>query len=85
MSVELPPPSPELVLWRVLTEAMVEELGRKRGERLLRTIARKLSSEESLSEVMRIRPASDDAAVAHARRQAMAFFRQTLPRLMGGL
>ena len=78
-SGELPEPSAEAVLIRVSISAFLEVIGRKRGSEFLKIMAEALASEERLSEILPIRPASDHEAVQKARRRALALFRAQLP------
>lgn len=82
---ELPPPSAELVLWRVHVEAMVVALGRKKGERYLRLMADKLAFEDGLASVFQIRPASMHADVRRTRRQAASVFERYMPIFLAAL
>src|SRR5690606_32547163 len=75
----LPPPSAELVLWRVALEVFVATRRRKEGEKFLRLMAEKLASEEPLAAGVPSSPSSQQEATRSARRQAIAFFRQMLP------
>lgn len=85
MSPELPPPDVSLVLVRVAIESFIDVAGPKKGERFLKSMADRLASEERLSEVLRLRPASDEEAARRARREAMQWFRTMLPLFMARL
>lgn len=81
----MPAPSAELVLVRVMIESIIDVAGKKKGERLLTAMAERLSHEERLCAVLKIRPATDDAAVRRARGDAMVWYRQCLPIFMARL
>jgi hypothetical protein len=83
--VDLPEPSAELVLFRVFLTSYIADLPKKKCERLLRRMADMLANEESLDTVLPIRPKGDRPAVIHARRQAIAMYRQMLPVLLASL
>lgn len=68
-----------MVLWRVAIECFIAMNRRKDGEKFLRLMAEKLASEESLAEVLPIRPAAMYADQRRARRQAIAIFKQVVP------
>lgn len=76
---ELPEPSAQLVIARVCLEAHFELLGPKKGRRFLQSVVTKLSDEEQLASVAFIRPSKDAAAVARARRQALAWVKACAP------
>lgn len=82
-----PPPatSPELILWRIQTAAMVGVLGPKKGQRFLRSMAELMANEESIAEITPIRGAASYAAIREARRAAIALYRQALPTLIARL
>ena len=82
---QLPPPSAELVLWRVQTEAIISVLGRRKGERFLRVMADKLANEENMSAVFQIRPSSERGAVSRARQEAAEIFKRLLPLFLARL
>lgn len=66
-------------------EAHLATLSRKRGERFLRLMAEKLAEEQNLSEVIAIRPSSQQQAVRRSRRQAAELFERLLPILLARL
>lgn len=80
---ELPEPSAVLVLFRVFLCAFLTVSGPKKGEAVLREMAEMLATEESLSSIMPIRPASQAHGVTKARREAVAAFRALLPAFLG--
>lgn len=80
--VELPEPSAELILLRVMAEAYVATMPRKKGERFLRTVAEKLANEESFASVFPIRPTPQWIASRTARRQAVGQYRAWLPTFL---
>jgi hypothetical protein len=78
LRVELPDQSAELTMLRVLVEAHLATVSRKRGVAYLRTVAETLEREEGLSAIVPIRGRVPAAAVT-ARREALAWFQQALP------
>jgi hypothetical protein len=72
-------------LWRSTLCALLAELPRKKGERILRCIADQLASELTVSSIEPIRPSSLHAAEKVACRQAFAVFRQEMPALLAAL
>lgn len=84
-SEDMPDPAAALVLWRVSVEAFLEVSSRKKGEEFLSVIAGKLASEESLSQVLTIRPEIQRSAVQRARREAGELFRRYLPVFLARL
>lgn len=82
---DLPPPSAELVLLRVVIESHLATAPRKRAERYLRTITEKLAAEENLSAVFQIRPTAQHEEVRRARRQAALMFERLLPIFLARL
>lgn len=82
---ELPPPSAELVLIRVQTEALMAVLGPAKSRKLLRLMAEKLAWQETLSNVRVFRPVDEMAKVRTARRQAAAIFERLEPSLVAAL
>lgn len=81
----MPPPSPELVLWRASVQALLATMGRRKGERFLRIMAEQLAGEDNLSSVFNIRPTSEHARVRVVRRQAAEMFRRYVPVFLAGL
>lgn len=82
---ELPAPSAEAVLIRVAITSFIAISGRKKSERFLKLMAETLASEDSVSEILPIRPRSDHANVQKARRGALALFRAQLPVFLAKL
>lgn len=80
---ELPEPTATLVLFRVFVCAFLSVMGPKKGDAVLREMAEMLATEESLSSIMPIRPASQAHAVTKARREAVGAFRALLPAFLG--
>lgn len=76
--MSLPPPSAELVLLRVAVESFLANSKPKDADRFLRHMAATLASEESVAELLPIRPSSQHAAQRKARREAVAMFKQML-------
>lgn len=81
----LPDPTAATVLWRVSIQAFIATSSRRRSERFLRHMAETLASEDTVSEILPIRPRSDHAALMQARREAMAMFRALLPTFLAML
>ena len=83
--VALPPPSADLILWRVTLEALLAGMSRKKGMRLLRAIADKVANEEVFAQISPIRKSPDRAALSMARKQAAEVFSRSLPVLLARL
>lgn len=81
----MPPPEVSLVLIRTGAEAIIRALGRKRGERFLREWLAILATEDSVSQILPIRPPADRADVMMARRGAVAWLRQVAPTLIAAM
>lgn len=84
-STELPPPSAELVLFRVFVETHLATLSRKKGKRYLQRMAETLAAEESMTSVLSIRPHAQQNAVRKARKQAAVLYERMLPVLLARL
>lgn len=82
---DLPAASAEAVLIRVAITSFIAINGRKKSERFLRLMAETLASEDAVSEILPIRPATDHASVQKARRGALALFRAQLPVFLAKL
>lgn len=85
---ELPCPSAELVLIRVMVTAFLKTAHmkpRSRAREFVRIASDLLADEESAALVFPIRPASQQQHAARARRQAVAMYRQYLPVFMAAL
>ena len=76
---DLPPPSAELVLYRVHVEALIATLGRRKAEKYLRTASEIFATEQSLSAVLMFRPMAQQEPLMRARRAAAYWFKQALP------
>lgn len=79
---ELPPPSAELVLIRVMVEAFLVSADLPKGKRAfgaVRVASEILATEETVAALFPVRPRSQQAAQARARRQAIAMFREWTP------
>lgn len=79
---ELPAPSAELVLIRVAIQAYMasaHEKPRRRARAFLTAASSILADEQSVSELLPIRPATAHARVMASRRAAVAIWRQMLP------
>lgn len=72
--MELPDPHPAYVLFRVQTEALVAVIGRKKAERMLRIMAEKLATEQSLAQVFVVRPKTKHEEMRLARVHAANLF-----------
>jgi hypothetical protein len=81
----LPPTSPELAAMRMLTQAFVRSVGRRRAERYVRELATLIDTEESVRLLMPVRPKEQRAAQAVAQQEAVAWLRQVLPVLMASI
>jgi hypothetical protein len=81
ISVELPPPSAELVLIREITDWYLASLPRREAERARAELAERFAQVESIGRVVPIRPRPQHAAVARARREAAAWFRAAFLRV----
>jgi hypothetical protein len=81
----LPEPDAALVLIRVLVQAHLATISRRRGEAFLRHATEILASEENLELLFPIRPRTQHAALNKARREAVGLFRQLLPSLIASL
>lgn len=79
---DLPPPSPELVLIRIFVESYLATVPRKRAMAFMKQASEILATEESMALLFPIRPQSDHASIARARRQALAMYRQLMPTLL---
>ena len=75
----LPSPSAALVLIRVFVSSFLATQPRKRGQAFLAHAATLLESEDALSVILPMRPASQDKDVARARQAAVRAFRALLP------
>lgn len=84
-TVQLPPASAELVLWRVHVEAFIAVMGRKKAERYLQLMAVKLADEENMAAVFHIRPVREQESVRIARTQAAAIFQRYMPIFLARL
>jgi hypothetical protein len=85
---DMPAPDVSLVLMRVFLEAHLataHEKPARRARAFLSMAARSLADEESIATVMPIRPSSEHAAQAEARRQAIAWARQMMPVFLARL
>lgn len=84
-AVDIPGPSAEMVLFRVFMQAFLQEVSRKRGERVIRAMAERLAREQSLSTILPIRPHAQTEAVRRARQGAAIIFEAYVPHLMDAL
>lgn len=81
----LPAPSAEIVLLRVFAEAFLTVMPRRKAERFLRVVSEIMATEESVSLVLPIRPASQSGEIRRARREAMSLYKQLLPTFVARL
>lgn len=84
----LPAPSPEMVLIRVFVQAYLSsahEKPRRRARAFLEAATRTLADEESVATLLPIRPKHERSAVAAARKEAIALYRQLLPAFIATL
>ncbi len=84
----LPPMTPEFILWRATFEGLMEASKaprRRRARVLVETTAQVMADEETLAQIMPIRPEREAAEVAKARRQAVALFRTYSPIFLARL
>lgn len=82
---DAPPLSPELILWRNTTAALVATLGPKKARHFLRTLAARFGEEENITHLFPMRPSPVRKAMAAARQQACAYFRACLAELISSL
>lgn len=82
---DVPEPTAEQVLLRVLVEAHIATVPRRRGEKYLRTVAEKLAGEENFAAVFQIKPSPHASAARAARTQAAEMYRRWLPVLLARL
>lgn len=66
----LPPPSAELVLLSVLVQTMLQTMPKKKRAAFVKELGTAMQWQTEFANVIRIRPASQDAEVARARDQA---------------
>lgn len=76
---ELPPPTPELSLLRMHIEATIVALGPKRSRKYLGVLLEFAADDESLSNVLPLRPPAQRAKLERTRRAALIWLRQLLP------
>lgn len=76
---DFPPPSAELVLFRVHVEALISVLGHRKATRYLRTMTDALANEDNFASVFQIRPTAQHVASRQARKQAAMLFEMYLP------
>lgn len=81
----LPAPSAVLVLIRVLVQSYLATCGRRRAEAFLRYASELLADEESITQLLPLRPASQHAEVTKARREAVALFRRYVPAFIAAM
>lgn len=76
---ELPTPSAELVLSRVIVEAWLRTVTRKEGAAFLQNLAGVIGDSEEMAAVVPILRTEAGRAKARAEREALAALRQMLP------
>jgi hypothetical protein len=79
---DLPFPEWLGVVVRVAISAHLATCKPKQAQAFLHEMARILSSEEAVADLMPERPARHHAALARERRRAMAWFRQNMPSFL---
>lgn len=87
-TVELPPPSAELVLIRVFVTsylATAHERPKRRAEAFLSEAARLLKSESTVALLLPIRPAAQHSELTRVRKEAVALFSHLLPLFVASL
>lgn len=87
-TIELPAPSAELVLIRVMVCAYLataHERPKRRGRAFVREAARLLNSEDSVTLLLPGRSVGHHAGVTEAGRRAIAHFKQLLPTMLAAL
>jgi hypothetical protein len=78
--------TPEMVLWRSTTRALVQTLGPKKADRFLRAVAEDVAEQVSFTDATPIR--ADRAELARTRDAvfgAYRAFRRALPQLLASL
>lgn len=81
----LPPPSPAFAAMRMLVQAHLRTIGRRKAERYLRELAALVANEESIRLLFPTRPKHERAAQQSAQDEAAAWIRQMLPELTRSL
>lgn len=76
---ELPAPSAELTLIRVLVSAHLATSSRRKGDAFLEACALTFADEERLQAILPIRPPLQQKARRVAQKQALAMFNALLP------
>lgn len=82
---EQPSPMPAVAIMRMLMQAHLRTIGRRKAERFLRELATIVENEESIRLLFPTRPKHERAAQAAAQDEASAWIRQMLPELMRSL
>lgn len=78
----LPPPSPAFAVLRMLVQAHLRTMGRRKAERFLRELSAIVANEESIRLLFPTRPKHERVAQADAQDEAAAWIRQMLPELI---
>lgn len=81
----LPLPTAELVLLRVLAQAYLATVSRRRAEAFLRRASELLADEASVAALFPIRPREGVTALNKARREAVGVFRVLLPAFVAAV
>ena len=75
----------ELILLRTGAQALVQTLGRRKGERFLRLWSARLANLETVRSIMPLPPASERADTAKAQREALLWWQRMAPLLFDAL
>lgn len=81
----MPPPAAYWAALRILAQAHVRAMPRRRGERFLKELAALVETEESIRLLYPTRPPSERQAQHMAQDEAAAWLRQALPMLIASL
>jgi hypothetical protein len=84
-SKELPATSASLSALRMMCQAHLRTMSRRRGERFIRELALVVSREESVRTLMPTRPREQRAAQEQAQDEAAQWIRLVLPILLSSL
>lgn len=81
----LPVASPSLSALRMMTQAFLKTVGRRKGEKFIRELALIISREETVRTLMPTRPPEQRAAQERAQDEAAQWVRLVLPILLSSL
>lgn len=82
---ELPDPSPALCALRMLVQAHLRTIPRRKGARFLDALAAIVESEESVRVMFPARPRHQRVAISTAQDEAAAWLRHVMPELVRSL